>query len=240
MKNLVVFNWKMNPESVREAEKLFRTVKKEFSGKESKAVVAPPDVFLEKLAREKARVDLAGQDASMDRAGPYTGEVSPTMLKKLGAKYVILGHSERWAMGEDGELIAKKVLAAAEAGLRVILCVGEKNQVPAGIAIDMVALQLAEGLKELRKQKKLKPVIYVAYEPVWAISTTKRAKEPEDSRVEAVAAQIKKLGYLVLYGGSVNSNNIERYLGLPAIGGVLVGGASLKPEEIKNIAIKLK
>ncbi len=123
MRKILIANWKMNPLSEREATKLARL--SDFSG----VVIAPPFPFLAAVGKSVKSAALGAQDVFFEKEGPYTGEVSPGMIKKLGVKYVIVGHSERRAAGESDDVIAKKAGAALAAGLKVVLCVGESRSV---------------------------------------------------------------------------------------------------------------
>jgi len=176
--------------------------------KETGAVICPPFVYLSVLGANGA------QDCSWESGGAFTGEISPQMLKDLGVEYVILGHSERRKyQKETNELIEKKFKAALSAGLKPILCIDQISQLP----------------------KDIKNGFVVAYEPLFAIGTGK-ACPPE--KAEKIRMAVKKaLGerVLVLYGGSVNSQNTEDYIKKAHFDGLLVGGASLKPQEFIDI-----
>jgi triosephosphate isomerase len=236
MKKLIVFNWKMNPASKKEAMSLI----KEYS---DGAIVAPPFVYLGLLKNKK--IKLASQDVFWEESGAYTGEISPKMLKDLGVEYAIIGHSERRQyMGETDEAINKKIKASLSAGLKVILCVGETLAIRKKgkkFVESFVKKQLVAGLKGLEDLNAENLII--AYEPIWAIGTGV-ACDPEDARktigfiggVLVSSFGIKKPA--VLYGGSVNSQNIKSFVQLNEIGGALVGGASLKKDEVNKI-IKL-
>lgn len=202
MKPLIVANWKMNPQSLKEARSLFDKVKK------SGGVICPPFVYLASL-----KADCA-QDVFWEDSGAYTGEISPLMLKDLKVKYVIIGHSERRKyFKEAGEVIDKKLKAAMNAGLKPILCIDKISQIP----------------------KDIKGNIIIAYEPLFAIGTGK-ACSPE--RARSMRTAIKKVvgsSTPILYGGSVNSQNARDYIKKAGFQGLLVGGASLKPQEFINI-----
>ena len=176
--------------------------------KETGAVICPPFVYLSVLGANGA------QDCSWESGGAFTGEISPQMLKDLGVEYVILGHSERRKyQKETNELIEKKFKAALSAGLKPILCIDQISQLP----------------------KDIKNGFVVAYEPLFAIGTGK-ACPPE--KAEKMRVAIKKVlgeSALVLYGGSVNSQNTEDYIKKAHFDGLLVGGASLKPKEFIDI-----
>jgi len=251
MRKIFIANWKENPKTEREAVALFRAAATVKTSKDANIVVCPPFVYLEKLAgvarslKGKNRAALGAQDVFWENEGPYTGEISPAMLKDLGIGYVIIGHSERRRLGETDEMVNKKIRAAIASGLRAVLCVGEsvnirEKGVPA--ARKFIKNQLAEDLKNIPFDKKTPSRLIVAYEPIWAIGTGRNAG-PADAR--AMAVFIKKQTYLisrtsylafpVLYGGSVNGENIGGYMQFEEIDGALVGGASLKEDEWKKI-----
>lgn len=254
-KKLIVANWKMNPASLKEAEKLIAVYKK-IKLKNIELVVAPPDVFLEHLSASAAakgygRLRLASQDIFYKNKGAYTGEISPKMLKSLGIGYVIIGHSERRRfLGETDAIVNKKVLAALKTGLKVILCVGENLTIRKKgkkAAENFVKTQLQRDLKDITKSQKLTAnSLFVAYEPVWAIGTGKN-DIPEDAVEMAIfiknflkAKSYKLKAAYVLYGGSVNSKNIKNFLKYKDIDGALVGGASVDIKEVKKIFKQLK
>lgn len=180
----------------------------------------------------------------------YTGEISAKMLKNLGVEYVIIGHSERRKyLNETDEMINKKVKAALKAGLKVILCVGEYNRRGKGEegrekqAKDYVKKQLQKDLKGISSIHFPLSSLIVAYEPVWAISTSKKSRSdtPEDAAemIKFIKKTLNSKFYIlnprVLYGGSVDSKNIADFLKHSEINGVLVGGASLKAKEVRKI-----
>ena len=251
-KKLIVANWKMNPQTGKDAEKIisgyfnfFKSLKIKASSNE--IVICPPFVYLgliKKMLQDsglKLQTSLGAQDIFWEKEGAYTGEISGGMLKDLKCKYVIVGHSERRKhLGETDEMINKKVLAALKAGLNVILCVGEHyrenmNEIPS-VVEDQVTAALNGA------QKSYIDKITVAYEPVWAIGTG-APDTPEDAMMAAVLIRktaVNIFGYAgkdlrVLYGGSVKSSNAGEYINHEGIDGVLVGGASLDPEEFVKI-----
>jgi triosephosphate isomerase len=223
----IVANWKMNPASLKEAVKLAKASDKKG------AVVVPPFVFIEEVGKVLKRAALGAQDVFWKDKGAYTGEISPEELKRLGVKYVIIGHSERRALGEKDSVVNKKAKTAVAHGFKVILCVGEKwNARKKGFAVAkrFVADQLRRSLKGAVKN------VIVAYEPVWAIGTG-RNDSPEDASEMAlfIKKSLGSAGTKVLYGGSVNGKNAKSFLEAPGIDGLLVGGASLKEREFNRI-----
>jgi triosephosphate isomerase len=242
---LIVFNWKENPKTSREASRLLGAVEKvalSSGNKGADVVVCPPFVYLSELSRTfkrgSARFSLGAQDVFWENAGPYTGEIGPEMLKQFGVRYVIIGHSERRRfLGETDEMVNKKVRAALAAGLRVVLCVGEPAEVRRkGIlaARQYVKNQLKKDLQNLDSRLHGNDRIKVAYEPIWAIGTGKN-DSAEDARDMANFIKKETRGAVVLYGGSTTGANVGSYLCYHEINGVLVGGASLRAEEIKKI-----
>jgi len=228
----------MEPETAGEARRIMKAVlavsRKKMT---SKIIVAPPFVYIAEMARiaKGSKVKIAGQNCFTAASGAFTGEVSPTMLRDAGAEYVLIGHSERRALGEDNGFINKKIRAAVAAGLKVILAVGEMKKKGVAEAVKVAGIQMKRGLAGMVKDDYKK--IMLAYEPVWAISTSQGAKEAEPEYVGGVMAELRARGMLVLYGGSVTAENVLNYL--PLADGVLVGGASLKVEALQKIVNSL-
>lgn len=228
MQKLIVANWKMNPKTKSEAVWLARA--SDFKN----VVIAPPFPFLEDVKKVLKRATLGAQDVFFKSVtkGPFTGEVSATMLKRLGVRYVIVGHSERRRMGETDAIVNKKVKAVLNAGLKVVLCIGENISVRRRgikVAEKFVKRQLISALKGIRSRKN----ILVAYEPIWAIGTGKNDK-PEDTAV--IVRSIKHtVRTRVLYGGSVKPANITSFLARGAVDGALIGGASLRVDSFIQI-----
>jgi triosephosphate isomerase len=248
MKKIIIFNWKMAPQSVGEAKYLFgQSVKTENSKLKADLAVCPPFIYLQEIAGliYKTKLKLGAQDVFWEEKGAYTGEISAKMLKNLGVEYVIIGHSERRKfLGETDEMINKKVLAALKAGLKTILCIGEDLKVKkkGKKAVEkFIKYQLEKDLKNLTQNSKLiTQNLIIAYEPVWAIGTG-RSDTPEDALgmikfiKETLKAKSYKLTAKVLYGGSVDGKNIKNFVQSKEIDGVLVGGASLKSAEVGKI-----
>lgn len=234
MRKLIIANWKMNPDSPGRALRLAR-----FEDKKG-VVIAPPFPFLGAVGAVLRRAKLGAQDAFWLPKGAHTGEVSVHQLRHLRVAYVILGHSERRALGESDVMVNQKVKATLAEGLTPILCVGEpwsvrKKGIPAAKRFVKNQLQ-----KDLENCKLRIENLIIAYEPVWAIGTG-RADKPSDT-VEMVkfvknllTTHYSLLTPRVLYGGSVTAKNAAAFLNRPEIDGALVGGASLKPGEFKKI-----
>ncbi|MFH1246633.1 MAG: triose-phosphate isomerase [Candidatus Liptonbacteria bacterium] len=241
MKKLVVFNWKMNPASRREAEELFAATERE--SKKVKGVdvaVCPPYVYLPCAPSAGSHFTLGAQDIFWEPHGAFTGEISASMLVSMHAEYVIVGHSERRKfLGETDSMIQKKMQAAVNANIVPIFCVGETGEVrKQGIeaAKEFVGGELEEGL--LGYERRVAELV-IAYEPIWAIGNGKADKPRESAEmVEFIKKFMKKhVGFSprVLYGGSVDGKNAAGFLSEEAIDGALVGGASLHPADIKKI-----
>ncbi len=256
-KKIIIGNWKMNPFTEKEAEKLFSNVSKNISRlKNTEVVVCPPFLYLENIRKISAKnfkkISLGAQDAFYGDAGPFTGEISPEMLYDIGARYVILGHSERRALGESNELINKKIKGALASGLIPVICVGEQERDHNHGYFNIVKTQVSECLRGISKDLISK--IIVAYEPVWAISSTvgRRDATAEDSSEMAIFIR-KVLSDLsspqiaaktkIIYGGSVNEKDSRDFLENGGVSGLLVGKASLdikKFTEIVKICEALK
>ena len=254
-KRLIAFNWKENPATPREADRLFAALANAGANRARKnldIVACPPFIYLAELSKKMtarhAHFELGAQDVFWEDTGAYTGEIGPAMLRGIGKniKYVIVGHSERRRfLGETDEMVNKKVRAALAAGFRVILCVGEPKEVrKQGIvsARQYIKNQLKKDLQGLDSRRSLSSAkaedgndrMIIAYEPIWAIGTGKNA-DPDDARdmVIFIKKEVKQFSDIpVLYGGSVSSSTVADYLCYTEINGVLVGGASLRGEEI--------
>jgi triosephosphate isomerase len=243
---LVAANWKMNPTTADEALDLVRGVLSVARGHADRVEVAifPPFPWLLPVydVIADSGVKLGAQDCFWLPSGAYTGEVSPAMLKGW-CEWVIVGHSERRIyLGETDEMVAKKAAAALASELSVILCVGELTEhYDAGTSDDVVAAQVKAGLAGIAADDSARLVI--AYEPVWAIGSGKSA-DPEHAYktmrlIRRVVGELIGAGAArkvrVLYGGSVNSKNVEAYVELPLCDGCLVGGASLDAAEFAHI-----
>lgn len=247
MKKIVVANWKMNPETLEEAVVLFNKIKRAaVKLRKVQTIICPPAVFIERLSRKAAGAKLAigAQDCFWLASGPYTGEISPVQLKSLGVDWVILGHSSRRALGETDLIINKKVRAALKAGLRVILCLGERERDGGGSYLRFIQTQLQKDLSGVDRELLAK--LTLAYEPVWAISSTvgSRPDSPED--YHQMSIYLRKLisdrfgpeagrKAKVIYGGTVDQKNAREFLVEGRAEGFLVGRASLNPPAFKEI-----
>ena len=244
-KTIIAGNWKMNKtasETKKFAEELKALLPK---AKWCDVVVCVPAVNISTAIKafKDARVSVGAQNVFFEKSGAYTGEVSAEMLKELGVKYVIIGHSERRQYYNETDLtVNKKVHAALEVGLRPIVCVGESlEQRELGVTMELIAYQVKCALSGVSADK-LRHVV-IAYEPLWAIGTGKTATAEQAGEVcQAIRAVIRKLygarvarSVTIQYGGSMNPKNAAELLAQPDVDGGLIGGASLKPEQFVEI-----
>ncbi len=246
---LIAGNWKMNlhrAEAVALAEAVVKAIKAD-SGKYGKAEAAlcPPSVYLDAVAQvvKGSSVALGAQNMYHEANGAFTGELSASMLRDVGCKYVVLGHSERrHILGESNQDVNRKVLTALKGGLSPIVCVGETlQQREAGQTADVVWEQFFGSLAGVSAEQMQQVVI--AYEPVWAIGTGKTATPQQAEEVHADLRKILEFRYntataqavRIQYGGSVKPDNAAELLSQKNIDGALVGGASLKAEQFLGI-----
>ncbi|MEX2028994.1 MAG: triose-phosphate isomerase [Candidatus Paceibacterota bacterium] len=244
-KKIIIGNWKMNPPSGKEAEKLFGSIAKSVSRiKKTEVVICPPYIYLDRLAKIRtSKIKLGAQDAFWGEVGAFTGEVSGEMLYGLGVRYVILGHSERRALGETNQLINKKIKAALNAGLRPVLCVGESERDQSHSYFDLVQTQLKECLDGVKKNFIAKVII--AYEPIWAISTTANRRDATPADSEEMTIFIRRIladkfgseasRVKIIYGGSVNEKDALDFLQNGGVDGLLSGRASLDAKKFVEI-----
>lgn len=236
----VVGNWKMNGTRamLSEARAIDRAASR-FPGVQ--VALAPPFTLIHAMREAVQEIGVGGQDCHAATNGAYTGDVSASMLADAGADFTIVGHSERRALhGESDELVRAKAEAAQEAGLGVIVCVGETEaQRDAGAAVSVVTGQLDGSVP---RGENAAGKLSVAYEPVWAIGTGRvPSVEDVDAMHNAIRAQLTQIygdagaGVRILYGGSVNAGNAAELLAVSEVGGALVGGASLTAESFTSI-----
>lgn len=250
-KTIIAGNWKMNktPSETKAFAEQFKAILPKT--KWCDIVVCVPTVDLSAAVRsfKDSRIAVGAENVYFEKSGAYTGEISADMLADLGVRYVIVGHSERRALfGETDQIVNKKVLAALEAGLNPIICVGESlAQREMGVTMELIALQVKSALAGVSAEQMRRCVI--AYEPIWAIGTGKTATADQ---AEEVCAQIRKVigevygeavaeATTVQYGGSMNAKNCEELLSKKDVDGGLIGGASLKAPDfavIVNAATK--
>ncbi len=243
-KKIIAGNWKMN-KNHNESVELINTLKSGIYKDKSDVVVCVPFVDLMSVSEaiKGTNINLGAQNMHFEESGAYTGEIAPSMLKELGVKYVIIGHSERRAyFGETDEIINKKVKKALEHNIVPILCVGETlEERELNITIELVRVQVKKAFAGISKEDAKKVVI--AYEPIWAIGTGKVATKEQ---AEEVCAEVRKVVAEVYgqdvadivriqYGGSVTGDSANELFNMPNIDGGLVGGASLKEDFIKVV-----
>ena len=240
-KTIIAGNWKMN-KTASETKKFAEELKPLLPrAKWCEVVVCVPFVNIPAALKafKDMRVAVGAENLYYEPNGAYTGEVSADMLKDLGVKYVIIGHSERRQyFGETDVTVNKKVHAALEAGLHPIICVGESlEQREMGVTMELIALQVKSALSGVAPEKVRKCV--VAYEPIWAIGTGKTATA---ELCTAIRATIRNLygarvarSITIQYGGSMNPKNAAELLAQSDVDGGLIGGAALKPDQFVDI-----
>lgn len=238
---LVVGNWKMNG-TLSQASSLAGAIVEGITQESPKAalVLAPPATALAQVQQRIAQsvIALGGQNCHWEDAGAFTGEISPVMLRDAGCTYVLVGHSERrHIFHESDEIIARKLAAAIRNNLRAILCVGETlDERESSRTKQVITRQLQIALKELKNIDISN--VEIAYEPVWAIGTGHNADPNQIAEVHGWIRdhltnsldRISGDGVRILYGGSVNPGNAKELAKISEVNGLLVGGASLKPE----------
>jgi triosephosphate isomerase len=243
-KTIIAANWKMNktPTETRTfGAELRRILPK---GRWCEIVLCMPAICIPAGAKalRDTRVNIGAENMHPETFGAYTGEISAPMLVDAGVKYVILGHSERRAMGETDREINSKVIAALSAGLTPILCVGESlEQRKNGVTFEHISMQLKLAVNGIQPEQLRR--IVIAYEPIWAIGTGLTATPEEAEEVcQHIRSVVRKLSSAktaratsILYGGSMNADNAENLLAMPDIDGGLIGGASLDPEKFVGI-----
>ncbi len=238
-------NWKMN-KMMSEARDFFEALLPSVRNIADRDIVlAPPFTALTAVAEmiRGSNVMLSAQNVFYEEKGAFTGEVSAPMLKDLGCAYVIVGHSERRQFfHETDETVNKKIMISLKHGLGVIVCIGELlNEREAGRTYEVLERQITKGLKGIKSEG-----LVIAYEPVWAIGTGRTAT-PEQAQEahEQIRKRLREFygrsadSWRILYGGSVTPENIDSLMACPDVDGVLVGGASLKPESFEMI-VKFK
>lgn len=205
--------------------------------------ICPPAILAGSVsaALKGSTISLGGQDCHAEKSGAYTGDVSAEMWADVGAKYVIVGHSERRTLhGETDAVVSSKASAVLRAGLTPIICVGESlAERDSGQTLDVIATQLAGSVPEAAGQT---PVV-IAYEPVWAIGTGRTPTLAQVAEVHGAIAKAMETrfgaagkGIRLLYGGSVKPDNAKELMAVAGVDGALVGGASLKAADFLGIA----
>ncbi len=243
-KKIVAGNWKMN-KTLADAENLASAIKLDLAEyREVDVVLCPPFTALKTVGEiiSDTHIKLGAQNMHWESSGAFTGEISPSMLRDLFCRYVILGHSERRSIfGETDTMINRKVKAALAANLTPILCVGETlDQRDSGKAGEVVRHQLIAGLEGLKDELKN---IVIAYEPVWAIGTGRTATPEQAQDMHAhvrrilceIAGEETASAIRIQYGGSVKPSNAAEIFRQPDVDGGLIGGASLEARSFVEI-----
>lgn len=239
---IIAGNWKMN-NTAKEGVALIEALKPLVSDANCDVVVCVPAIDIPAAAEalKGSNIALGAQNVHFAPKGAYTGEISADMLKEYGVAYVIIGHSERRQyFGETDETVNKRTLAAIEAGLTPIVCIGETlEERETGKTEEVLARQIEKGLDGIEDITK----IVIAYEPVWAIGTGKTATAEQAN--ETIGFIRKKIAekfcpkcaekVRIQYGGSMNAGNAKELMAMPEIDGGLIGGASLKPNDFAAI-----
>lgn len=244
-KTVIAGNWKMNM-TPSQTKALIEEMKPLVGkAKWCDVVLCVPfvDITAAVKATKGSKIAVGAQNMHAELHGPYTGEVSAEMLKEMGVKYVIIGHSERRQYFAEADTDCnKKVLSAIENGLRPILCVGESLiEREQGVTIEKIRMQVKIALNGV-KTEEIKRVV-IAYEPIWAIGTGKTATAEQANEVcSAIRDCLRELygaraarAITVQYGGSMNAKNAEELLAQPDVDGGLIGGASLKSADFATI-----
>ena len=234
-----IANWKMygglnSLNSLHKVNKFFKNFKK---GKFAKIIYCPPNTLIRPMSKKLngSSIEVGAQNChEQDDYGAFTGSVNSKMIKNVGAKYVIIGHSENRQAGETDKLINKKIKSALKVGLRVIFCIGETlKQKRNKLTKQVLSRQLKFGLNKIRNNNK----VLIAYEPVWSIGTGLIPKSDElFNTISFIKKKINKSK--ILYGGSVNPKNIIELKSIDNIDGFLIGGASQDSKKFIDIIKK--
>ncbi len=235
-----IANWKMFGDittlnSLDKVIKFYKSIKKN----KIKLIYCPPSTLISPLSKRlnKTKIEVGAQNChhSYD-TGAYTGQVNSRMLKSVGAKYVIIGHSENRLLGDNDKLINLKIKSATRAGLKVIFCIGETlKQKKNKKTNHVLANQIRNGLRSINNKSN----IIIAYEPVWSIGSGLIPKSDELTKSLAhIKSQLGSKSSKILYGGSVNSNNIDKLKIIAGIDGFLIGGASQNSNKFIDIIKK--
>lgn len=256
-KKFIAGNWKMSngPKFASEftinfgsqllkSEKTINAIEKN----ELEVAIFPPSISIFNVVSQKEKINLpikiGAQNMHWEKNGAYTGEISADMVYESGCDYIIIGHSERRSLfHESEEVLNKKVLSAIKANLKVVFCIGEQlEDRETGNTLNVIQEQLLKGLSKVPAEVISENII-IAYEPVWAIGSGKTADVEEVQEICSSIRSVVSTSYssveaseiLILYGGSVNQENISSFLNKEDVDGVLVGGASLSPDSFYNI-----
>tara|TARA_Y100001970_G_scaffold264646_1_gene351459 strand:- start:300 stop:1040 length:741 start_codon:yes stop_codon:yes gene_type:complete len=235
-----IANWKMFGD-LRALNSLDKVIKFSKSARKNKfkLIYCPPSTLIRSLSKRlnKTKIDVGAQNCHQSYDyGAFTGQINSRMLKSVGAKYVIIGHSENRISGDSDKLINLKIKSAITAGLKVIFCIGEtlgekKNKK----TNQVLAKQIKEGLDSIRNKSN----IIIAYEPVWSIGSGQIPNSEDLTKsITLIRSKFNKRSPIILYGGSVNIKNIDKLKNVPGLDGFLVGGASQNPKKFIDIIKK--
>ena len=234
-----IANWKMfgGLKSINSLHKVLKFFKNFKKNKSIKIIYCPPSTLIRPMSKKlvNSNIEVGAQNChEQEKSGAFTGSVNSAMLKSVGAKYVILGHSENRQSGETDKLINLKIKSALKSGLKVIFCIGETlKEKRKRVTKKVLIRQINLGLNEIRNKNN----IIVAYEPVWSIGTGVIPKNNElYETINFLKRKIKK--NKILYGGSVNEKNIEQLKSIDNLDGYLIGGASQDPKKFIDIIKK--
>jgi len=246
----IIGNWKLNPETIKKAESLMRgMIGKVFSSRTKEIAIAFPFPFLHILKKiGDKKMYIGAQDVSIYDEGAHTGEVSASMLKSMGVKYCIVGHSERRANGETSEIIAIKIRKLLDEKIVPIICVGESDRDTAGNYRDILAEQIKISCSKITSKEA--GCFFIAYEPVWAIGEkAKRSAHPDECleatviirrELSQIIKDIKKAtDAVILYGGSASEETAPEFLRVGGVQGFLLGRISLDAKSFSSFFTKI-
>jgi triosephosphate isomerase len=246
MKKIIIGNWKMAPETLKEAKATFAAIKTRGSRlRNVQTVICAPFVYVSDLAKMVGghRVAVGAENTHWEESGAFTGEVSACQIASVKAQYVIVGHSERRAMGETDDDVAKKVAAVFRGKMIPVLCVGERTRDDHGEYTRFIIAQIQKALTGLKRSQVRKLII--AYEPIWAIgSHAIHPATPADAleisilirkTIADIWSKNEAFAVPILYGGSADETNAEGFLREGEMQGLLVGRASLDPKKFNAI-----
>ena len=235
-----IANWKMfgDLKTLNSLDKVIKFLKTNKKNK-FKLIYCPPNTLIRPLSKrlKNTNIEVGAQNShENENSGPYTGHVNSKMLKNVGAKYVILGHSENRQEGESDKLISLKIKNAIKSGLKIIFCIGETLKEKRNKKTNQVlARQISNGLKLINNKSN----IIIAYEPVWSIGTGVIPKSEDLKKsISFIKSKFINKSPKVLYGGSVNANNITELKNISMIDGFLIGGASQDSKKFIDIIKK--
>jgi len=239
-----IANWKMYGD-LKSLNSLNRVIKfsKNYKKKKFNIIYCPPYTLLDSFSKKikKTKIKLGAQNCHFEiSTGPFTGSISPSMLKKIGSNYVIIGHSENRSTGETDVQIRKKINSSIKSGLKIIFCIGETSvQRRKKLTNKILQKQILKGIPKIKNLNS----ILIAYEPIWSIGTGVIPKLHElDKNINFIKNVLKNNFKLknpkVLYGGSVSPKNVKNLASIKSIDGFLVGGASHKAKNFIDIVKK--